>query len=881
MNLLTREYGFFALGLIAAVWFFVGYPSQDPRTVINLSQDKQEVRQKAEQQFEDWGYPEQNFKKIITYRSNHSLLDSLQKKLGRSDFVKQFRSRQVPNIKPFYWSVVFSPTSSESDKIVISAGSDSESQEGPPRDEHIILHLDKDGKVIEFLNPSGIMPLQSMNRSALAAVFETSRDSIKALLSSYPDSVILDEFVIDLQQNTQSPGNTTGRPAFLKEKINKGQKYLLSRRDIFEMASYYLENTGWDLSAFEPDTIRLNRVNGTNAASAVYAMKEASMEQQLKLEVGLTAAGGLVHIDANYNPDAVKSDSNTDLWRLFQNIFIFLFALGGIILFFFRIRSRAIDTQPALIVSILCGLAVSTLVVLFVLSLNDFVLSDGDWTRNMMVFVGAGIAGALASLAFFIFFAIGDSITRQYWPQKLEMYDYIRQGMLFNKPVGLMLVRSVLLGFILAGLWTLLLWIFPHLYMSFENIFTHERAAWPPLHLVLNDGLYAFGVVLAIFLVLGGQVQGYWKNKTVTSSILVLACGIIVPMTGNYGPVLQQFIVSLVIGLGLVLIYLRWDFLTLFFSYFMFLGLMDTVSGWIVTNSMDGYIFIMLMVLMGGFLVGGFLAIAKGKEQKVLSRYVPPYVEELAQEQRIKQELQIAREVQQSFLPAQTPEFEHFELAGICKPAYETGGDYYDFMQLDDKRVAVAIGDVSGKGIQAAFYMTFIKGILHSLCREIDSPAEILKKTNRLFCDNAQRGTFISLVYGIIDLEEQTFRFARAGHNPIIRMNAGDDKVDELQPNGIGLGLTKSKAFDDNIEELELNLAQEDVLVLYTDGIVEALNEAHVFYGSTRLNSKLRNNKQRTAAEILKEISEDVRSFIGDAKQHDDMTMVVMKCKRN
>jgi len=287
------------------------------------------------------------------------------------------------------------------------------------------------------------------------------------------------------------------------------------------------------------------------------------------------------------------------------------------------------------------------------------------------------------------------------------------------------------------------------------------------------------------------------------------------------------------------------------------------------------------VVLMGAFLVGGFLAIAKGKEQKVLSRYVPSYVEELAQEQRIKQELQIAREVQQSFLPVQTPEFEHFELAGICKPAYETGGDYYDFMQLDDKRVAVAIGDVSGKGIQAAFYMTFIKGILHSLCREIESPAEVLKKTNRLFCDNAQRGTFISLVYGIIDLEEQTFRFARAGHNPIIRMNGANDKVDELQPKGIGLGLTKSEAFDDNIEELELNLDQEDVLVLYTDGIVEALNEAHVFYGSKRLNSKLRSNKQRTAAEILKEISEDVRSFIGEAKQHDDMTMVVMKCKRN
>src|SRR5699024_2659983 len=183
--------------------------------------------------------------------------------------------------------------------------------------------------------------------------------------------------------------------------------------------------------------------------------------------------------------------------------------------------------------------------------------------------------------------------------------------------------------------------------------------------------------------------------------------------------------------------------------------------------------------------------------------------------ERIKQELQIARDVQQSFLPIETPQFEHLEIAAICKPAYETGGDYYDFIQLDEKRIAVAIGDVSGKGIQAAFYMTFVKGIIHSLCSETQSPADLLAKANRLFYDSARRGTIISLVYGISHLEKRSFHFARAGHNPVLKMNGENGSVEELQPRGIGIGLTKDVFFDSNIEEVELKLSGDEALILY------------------------------------------------------------------
>src|SRR5699024_7959502 len=126
----------------------------------------------------------------------------------------------------------------------------------------------------------------------------------------------------------------------------------------------------------------------------------------------------------------------------------------------------------------------------------------------------------------------------------------------------------------------------------------------------------------------------------------------------------------------------------------------------------------------------------------------------------------------------------------------------------------------------------FIKGILHSLCREVESPAELLKKANRLFCENAPRGVFISLVYGIIDLQKHEFRFARAGHNPILHLNDAAEQITELKPRGIGVGLDAGEAFDCNIEELTLSLEKHDQLILYTDGIVEAMNANQVFYGT-------------------------------------------------
>ncbi|MFQ5569088.1 MAG: PP2C family protein-serine/threonine phosphatase, partial [Rhodothermales bacterium] len=189
-------------------------------------------------------------------------------------------------------------------------------------------------------------------------------------------------------------------------------------------------------------------------------------------------------------------------------------------------------------------------------------------------------------------------------------------------------------------------------------------------------------------------------------------------------------------------------------------------------------------------------------------------------------------------------------------------------------------GDVSGKGTQAAFYMTLAKGILQTLSREGLPPAEVMRRLNTLFCENVPRGTFISMIYGVFDVQARTFTFARAGHNPVILKRSPSQEPDLVQPTGLGIGLISGSTFDETIEEITLDLRIGDVLVFYTDGFSEAMNRSRDLYGDDRLARKVSDVGQRSANEILRAVTEDVHHFVEAAGRHDDMTMVVVKLER-
>jgi sigma-B regulation protein RsbU (phosphoserine phosphatase) len=207
----------------------------------------------------------------------------------------------------------------------------------------------------------------------------------------------------------------------------------------------------------------------------------------------------------------------------------------------------------------------------------------------------------------------------------------------------------------------------------------------------------------------------------------------------------------------------------------------------------------------------------------------------------------------------------------------EVGGDYFDFIPLKGAKLGIAIGDVSGKGTQAAFYMTLAKGFLKALSPHHDSPAVVLSHLNKLFYENVDRGAFISMVYATVDIKGRTITIARAGHNPVIMRKSEAVDVEVLQPTGLGLGLEAGETFAKTIEEVSVPFKPGDAFVFYTDGFSEAMNRQKQEFGEEQLYGVVNAVSGGSAQHILDEVFSAVRKFAGREKQHDDMTLVVLK----
>jgi serine phosphatase RsbU (regulator of sigma subunit)/HAMP domain-containing protein len=251
---------------------------------------------------------------------------------------------------------------------------------------------------------------------------------------------------------------------------------------------------------------------------------------------------------------------------------------------------------------------------------------------------------------------------------------------------------------------------------------------------------------------------------------------------------------------------------------------------------------------------------------------------DLAEQERLQKELEIARAVQQSLLPVSEPIFHGLVVSGVCIPAEQVGGDYYDYFIIDDHRMGIAIADVSGKGTSAAFYMAEIKGMMTSLTHLIASPKELLQLLNKNLNKNIDKRIFTTMIYGVLDISKKEFAFVRAGHNALLVKRADQNgDIDVLIPPGIALGLASEKIFDINMREDCLHLNSGDMLFFYTDGLSEAMNDNREEFGEERLYSVFAANHDAEPREIQREIMREVNNFVKDADQHDDITMVIAK----
>lgn len=245
-------------------------------------------------------------------------------------------------------------------------------------------------------------------------------------------------------------------------------------------------------------------------------------------------------------------------------------------------------------------------------------------------------------------------------------------------------------------------------------------------------------------------------------------------------------------------------------------------------------------------------------------------------ERRAAQELEIAKRVQARLFPQTQPPLKTLDYAGVCIQAHQVGGDYYDFLNLGQERLGLVIGDVSGKGIAAALLMANLQANLRSQCGiAVDQPERLLRSVNQLFCDSTDDGAFASLFFAEYDDGVARLRYINCGHLCALLLR-GDKTIERLEATSTLLGLFKE--WDCSVGERQL--FSGDTLALYTDGITESFNDADDQFGEERLIEALQRHREEQPQNLLESIVDAVRKF-SPHEQHDDITLIIAKCKAN
>lgn len=254
-------------------------------------------------------------------------------------------------------------------------------------------------------------------------------------------------------------------------------------------------------------------------------------------------------------------------------------------------------------------------------------------------------------------------------------------------------------------------------------------------------------------------------------------------------------------------------------------------------------------------------------------------MEEAIVNERYKEELKIAKRVQDSLIPKTLCTNTDIEVSAFSLAAAEVGGDYFDTYKMNENRLAIIVGDVSGKGTSAAFHMSQMKGVFQSLVQLNLSTREFIIKANNAISGCLDRTSFITTTYIIIDSLRKNFEFTRAGHCPTLYYSSVDKKVSFLEDNGLGLGILRNDQYDKFVDVREIDYSRGDILFLYTDGITEAKNKQNEEFGYDRLKLFLEKHIHCNAKYIKEEILKTLYDFCDSSNLGDDITTLIVKVK--
>ncbi|HEX8311555.1 MAG TPA: GAF domain-containing SpoIIE family protein phosphatase [Chthoniobacteraceae bacterium] len=279
------------------------------------------------------------------------------------------------------------------------------------------------------------------------------------------------------------------------------------------------------------------------------------------------------------------------------------------------------------------------------------------------------------------------------------------------------------------------------------------------------------------------------------------------------------------------------------------------------------------------FLTSEFKIFQAIAEQSAFAIYNAFIFSEAAEKKRLDQDLQVAHEIQRILLPSSAPDVKGYQISGINIPARQVSGDYYDYIPVDSEHCGVAIADVSGKGVPASLIMAMCRSVLRSQASGQHSAAGVLQQVNQQLFPDIKEDMFISMAYAILDRSSPTITLCRAGHDAPLLYSAREKTVTKINPPGMALGIDSGGVFNRVTGDFSLTLERDDCLILYTDGVTEALDQDGTEFGMQKLIDSIVGSASQGAAGIITKLTDDLREFVGSQPQNDDITLIVIRKK--
>jgi serine phosphatase RsbU (regulator of sigma subunit) len=502
-------------------------------------------------------------------------------------------------------------------------------------------------------------------------------------------------------------------------------------------------------------------------------------------------------------------------------------------------------------------------------------------SAGWIIVIGVIPTTLIYAVGILFLFAITDSLARQEWSEKLTVTDLFLQGRFLTPATGKSLLQGIYLGVLSLTAFVMPLFIIHHYFG--ETFYIKEDLNYS---LVLLFPVFTLGIKYLTSSIFKEYFYRLFSltllKKWLHKNLWIIGIGMLLTFTFSTeieaGNPLINLLLYIIPTILFIYFLLRFEIMTTIVGFFSFQLLAKMV---IFSKTNEPYFQeqgLGFYFLLGALLLFALLLVLvkrKGAEQE--TQFIPDYIRKLEEKERLARELEIARNIQLQFLPKATPVLAGYQIGAYCQPAWEVGGDYFDYFEMADNKLGFVIGDVSNKGVSAAFFMTLVKGFLKALATDRQNPLEILCQTNQLFYKNVERGHFISMVFGILDGNSGEFRFARAGHNPILMLVGQSTKGEWFTPKGAGIGLLPDERFREIIAEEKIWLQPDDVLVLYTDGYPEAMNDKSREFGEESLQGIIAETREKTPEEIIRHLEIQIKKWMGSRPPLDDRTIIVIK----